>query len=98
MTGPPEVPDGTITVATGQPLSLGDIRRFVALMDAAGADDQAAVMAVVAPRVRSPWPEAPAGLTEITVIGGYPRTGRGRRPTRAARLARVPGRTRPVRK
>jgi hypothetical protein len=77
-------PLGLVTVDTGHPLTLGDIRRFVALMEAQGAADSAAVMAVTVARKNRLRPDDgfPAGLAELTVLGGYPRSGRGPVPDR----------------
>lgn len=81
MTEPPTGPAGivTVTYTDGRPLNLGDLRRFVALMDAEGASDSAVVMVRAAPRVRPMRPEAAmsAGLTDLLVLWGTPRASRG---------------------
>lgn len=57
-------------------LTLGDVRQWVADMEAAGADDSApAFGAVIAPRPG--YPSALAGLSGLTGLGGLPRVSTG---------------------
>jgi hypothetical protein len=95
---PASQPQGVITIAPGRPLSLGDLRAFLELMDAAGASDEAPVWASAAPKAaskgRGARDEFPGGLTELTGLGGFPRASRGTWPGRG-RLADPGTRPRP---
>lgn len=79
----PELPPGLVVITAGQILRLGDIRRFVADMDAAGAGDECAVFAALAPAAHSQRPgdgDYPGGMSGLARIGGYPRSSRGHWP------------------
>lgn len=71
---PGDTPVNIVIISTGEQLHLGSVRRFVADMDAAGADDTAPVWSSAAPRNPSGrGDDFPGGLTELTALGGYPR-------------------------
>lgn len=83
MTGGHPGAAGIITVSPGRQMTKGDVRRWLELMDADGADDTAPVFSLNRrePSGRRPEPY-PGGLLPATAIGGYSRISTG--PVRGA--------------